>query len=179
MVGGFLAGCGAIFFVGLLGNVISKVFGITVNEGLLDTFEKLFSHNVVLVTLGIAACPAIAEEMLFRGVLFSALKDKVKPVYSVLIVSVLFGLFHMDLLKFFTTGAIGVLLCLIVYYGGSIFPSMLAHFMVNFLSVIIAKYGSSQMQQILNNPVAGIIGLAVAIAGLLIIKKSNQEVKEK
>ena len=80
----------------------------------------------------------------------------------------------MDVLKFFTTGAIGAFLCLIVYYSGSIFPSMLAHFTVNFLSVLISKYGTEQIAQIINNPVAGIIGLCVVITGLLIVRYSSK-----
>ncbi|MBO4912252.1 MAG: CPBP family intramembrane metalloprotease [Butyrivibrio sp.] len=174
-VGGVLVGCGALLFAMLLGTVILKTTGITVNQGLVETFEKFFSHNVIVATLCIAGTPAIAEEMLFRGVVFSAIKDKMKPVYSVLIVSVLFGLFHMNLLKFFTTGAIGALLCLIVYYGGSIYPAMLAHFMVNFLSTVISKYGTEQVTKILSNPVMGIIGFGVAIAGLLIVKYSSKK----
>ena len=94
MVGGVITGIGAFFVAAILGDIIMKVTGITVNEGLSDTLTGFFSHNVIAAVLCVALTPAIAEEMLFRGIVFSALKDKVKPVYSVLIVSVLFGLFH-------------------------------------------------------------------------------------
>ena len=175
LVGGVITGIGAFFVAAILGDIIMKVTGITVGEGLSDAFKEFFSHNAVMATLCIALTPAIAEEMLFRGVLLSALKDKVKPVYTVLIVSVLFGLFHMDLLKFFTTGFIGAIFCLIVYYGGSIFPSMFAHFTVNFISVIVAKYVSEQTANMLTDPIFGIIGLVLVIVGLFIVKNSNKE----
>ena len=175
LVGGVITGIGAFFVAAILGDIIMKVTGITVNEGLSDTLTGFFSHNVIAAVLCVALTPAIAEEMLFRGIVFSALKDKVKPVYSVLIVSVLFGLFHMDLLKFFTTGALGAILCLTVYFGGSIFPSMLAHFMVNSISVIMAKYATEQMINTLNEPIFGIIGFGLVVIGLFIVKNSNKK----
>lgn len=175
LVGGVITGIGAFFVAAILGDIIMKVTGITIGEGLSDAFKEFFSHNAVMATMCIALTPAIAEEMLFRGVLLSALKDKVKPVYTVLIVSVLFGLFHMDLLKFFTTGFIGAIFCLIVYYGVSIFPSMFAHFTVNFISVILAKYVSEQTANMLTDPIFGIIGLVLVIVGLFIVKNSNKE----
>ena len=178
LVGGVLTGIGGFLIASILGDAIMKVTGITVNERLVDTFMKFYSQNVILVTVCVALTPAIAEEMFFRGVLFSALKDKLKPVYSVLIVSVLFGLFHMDLIKFFTTGALGAILCLLTYYGGSIFPSMFAHFTINFISIILTKYATEQMAQSLNNPVFGIVGVAAVAVGLFIVKNSNKKIVE-
>ncbi len=175
---GVLIGVGGFLFAALVGNVISNMFGLTVSDALAKTFEKYFSQNVVLATVCIALTPAIAEEMFFRGVLFGALKDKLKPVFSVMIVSVLFGVFHMDVLKFFTTGSLGVILCLVLYYSGSIFPSMFAHFTINFISVIAGKYATEHFSEMITRPIFGIAGLAVVILGLMLIKYLNREVKE-
>ena len=84
----------------------------------------------------------------------------------------------MDLIKFFTTGALGAILCLLTYYGGSIFPSMFAHFTINFISIILTKYATEQMAQSLNNPVFGIVGVAAVAVGLFIVKNSNKKIVE-
>ena len=72
----------------------------------------------------------------------------------------------------------GVILCLTLYYSGSIFPSMFAHFTINFISVIAGKYATEHFSEMITRPIFGIAGLAVVILGLMLIKYLNREVKE-
>lgn len=98
--------------------------------------------------LVIALAPAICEEALFRGYLLAAAKKKFKPVTAILIVAALFGIYHLSLVKFFTTGLLGAAFCYVVYKTGSIFLSCLMHFINNAISVVFMFYEQEMMEMI-------------------------------
>jgi hypothetical protein len=56
-------------------------------------------------------------------------------VFAILITSVVFAAFHMDLVHSTAVVAIGIYLGWLSWASGSIFPAMIAHFVNNFLSV--------------------------------------------
>lgn len=93
----------------------------------------------------IAIIAPICEELVFRGYLFSGLRSKGSAVFAILLSSLIFGIYHMSLLKLFTTGFLGILLCLALEYSGSIFIPMLMHIMNNAFSVILMFYGESML----------------------------------
>lgn len=91
----------------------------------------------------IAIIGPICEEIVFRGYLFSGLRSKGNAVFAILCSSLIFGIYHMSLLKLFTTGFLGIILCLAVEYSGSIFNSMLMHIINNAFSVVFMYYEDS------------------------------------
>lgn len=104
------------------------------------TFSGIMSGNALGVFIVIAITPAICEEMLFRGMIFHAMKEKYSIRTAIIVVATLFGIFHMSLIKLIPTGLLGMVLCIIVYMTGSIFPAMLMHFINNSFSVLISCY---------------------------------------
>lgn len=112
----------------------------SVNESFGQILDGVTFVQALLV---IALAPAICEEALFRGYLLAATKKKFKPVAAILIVAALFGIYHLSLVKFFTTGLLGAAFCYVVYKTGSIFLSCLMHFINNAISVILVYYGEN------------------------------------
>lgn len=98
--------------------------------------------------LVLALVPAICEETLFRGYLFSAAAGKFKPFTAIMLVAGAFGIYHFSLVKFFTTGLLGLALCYATYRSGSIFLSCLMHFLNNAFAVILL-YREDTMSRIL------------------------------
>ena len=88
-----------------------------------------------------ALAPAVCEEALFRGYLYSASKKKFKPYTAMLIVAAVFGIYHLSLVKFFTTGILGFAFCYVVYRTESIVTSSVMHFLNNLVSVVVMFYG--------------------------------------
>lgn len=83
----------------------------------------------------VAVCPAVCEEMLFRGYLLHRLRPL--PVWGrALVCGVLFGAFHLDPLRFLPTAILGVALSWAVLQNRSLLPGMLMHFFNNGLSVL-------------------------------------------
>jgi len=83
------------------------------------------------ILLVAAVMPAICEEIFFRGVLQGILSKNLPKEKLLLLIGILFGVFHLSMFRFLPTGLLGILLAFLTYASGSIFPSMLLHFMHN------------------------------------------------
>lgn len=80
---------------------------------------------------------AIAEEVIFRGLAFSALKEKNYPVYKIFLISGLtFGLIHWSQgpVAIAATAVTGSALMFCMWRTGSIYPTIIAHYVINYLS---------------------------------------------
>jgi sodium transport system permease protein len=84
----------------------------------------------------IALMPAICEELAFRGILLSGLRRKLRPVALVVVIGIVFGLFHVSLFRIAPTAVLGMILTVIALMTGSVFPGMLLHAGNNALGVI-------------------------------------------
>lgn len=96
---------------------------------------SLFSSMLI-----IAALAAVSEELLFRSVLQKGLMRLFKNVHVAIIVTAfVFSAFHMDFFGFFPRFILGLMLGYIFWMSGSIFPSMLMHF-VNNATIVMLYY---------------------------------------
>ena len=135
-------------------------------------FADILSGNVLAVLLVIALAPAVCEEMLFRGVILHSLQAKYRVPSAIAITAVLFGLYHMSLIKFIPTGLLGMVFCIVVWKTGSIYPAMLMHFINNAISVIISCY-PEQIEKVLpvlyKNTLSASEVLCLCGAGLVLV----------
>ena len=123
----------------VLSTIVITVFHLNVsNED--AGLKMLIGDNFPVMVLLIAILPAICEEMMFRGYIFSALRTGVKPVKAIIISAIIFGAYHMSAAKFLTTAVLGGLICCMTYRSGSILPGMLMHLLNNFLSCFATFY---------------------------------------
>lgn len=109
-------------------------------ENVADTFSAIMNGNAVSVFLVLAAAPAVCEEMLFRGLIYHSMKAGYRTFTAIAVSAALFGIYHMSLVKLIPTGLLGMVLCYVVYKTGSIYPSMMMHFINNALSVYVSYY---------------------------------------
>ncbi len=112
---------------------------LNIPEKLLRINETLFTSSgaweLAFVVLAIAVTPAICEEVLFRGYVQRTFERTV-GWKSVLIVGILFGLYHMQPLGLLTLSGLGLVLGYFYYASKSLFPGMAAHFTNNLLVVV-------------------------------------------
>ncbi|MCI6914264.1 MAG: ABC transporter permease subunit [Lachnospiraceae bacterium] len=135
-VAALFMGCGTMLIGIILTSFVSMLFPTEaemVSSGLMN---ELMSDNELLTFAVVALTPAVCEEMLFRGFLFSAFRGRYKIVVSVLLTAVIFGVYHMSIVRFFTTALLGAALAVIVYYSDSIFPAMMMHAINNGIAVL-------------------------------------------
>ncbi|MCQ2564674.1 MAG: CPBP family intramembrane metalloprotease [Clostridia bacterium] len=85
--------------------------------------------------------PALFEEFLHRGILLNAGKKYGNTRVALLISSLLFGLMHLNINQFFYAAILGFLMGNVVLASNSIIPSIIIHFINNFLSTLVT-YGA-------------------------------------
>lgn len=105
-----------------------------------DAMGQLFAdrnYGIVPLLLIIAVSPAICEEVLFRGVITSGFR-RILPIWpTIVLVGILFGLFHLSIYKVVLTGISGALFTYLVVRSGSIFLPMLGHLILNGLAILL------------------------------------------
>lgn len=181
IVSAIIIGAGNI----LINMVLTSVFSLFMN----DSTDEM-NQSMQLITDGrpfiqllliIGILPAVCEEILFRGYLYSSVKNRMKPLSAMIIVSLTFGLYHMNLIQSTVTAILGMILVYSVYSTECIFVSMIIHAMNNSFSVICMSYPDNAVISRINGiqPVQGIIifaltGALFIFAGFYIIKKHKR-----
>lgn len=135
-------------------------------------------YNLILI----AAIPAIAEELFFRGVIQRLLVQISRRAWiGVLLASLFFSLLHGEMLGFFPRVALGMVLGLIYYISGNLWYSILAHFINNGAQVLLLFLFQKHLITFdltasTSTPlVAGIISLAIVFGLFLIFWKFMAE----
>lgn len=98
-----------------------------------ETTERFMTEGSLLSGLLIvAALAAISEELLFRSVIQKAFVKICKNAHiGIILTAIVFSAFHGDFFGFFPRFILGLMLGYMFYLSGSIFPSMLMHFVNN------------------------------------------------
>lgn len=81
----------------------------------------------------------IIEEIVFRGVLFPALRRRLGVVAGIVVSSVFFTLVHLNPLQMISVLPLGIYLAIMYQRTGSIYPGMLLHASWNLLVLLIAQ----------------------------------------
>ncbi len=103
-------------------------------------YGELLAYPLPLLLLVMAFMPAVGEELFFRGLLFGSWKYRLGPLAAMVVSSLIFGGFHMSLVKLLPTAMLGLCFSYVVWKTGSIYPSMILHFMNNLLALMMMKY---------------------------------------
>lgn len=111
-----------------------------------DAFQVFSGLPLGSTLLMLAVTPAICEETVMRGAVLSGYRN-VNTHKAAIMNGFLFGIFHLNLQQFFYAFAIGVIFAYLVIITGSIFSSMLCHFICNGTSFTIAYFASKNVTQ--------------------------------
>lgn len=87
----------------------------------------------LFLTVGVLA--PIAEEIIFRGLIFRRMRDELKPVTAIILSSLAFGLYHGNMVQFLYASLLGSLLAVIYHRTGTLWTSILAHMAANLWSL--------------------------------------------
>jgi membrane protease YdiL (CAAX protease family) len=110
-------------------------------------------ERFVQLLLIAAALPAVAEEVLFRGVVLSGFRSRFPTVVAVLAVGLVFGVFHLTpqtAFRFLPTAWLGVLLAWVVVVSGSLPLATILHFANN--ATILAATAFPQTRERVAEP---------------------------
>lgn len=90
-----------------------------------------------------AITPGICEEVMFRGVMFSAY-EKMGAKKAILITALLFGVFHFNIQNFLAPTFLGILIAYMVYKTNSIYTGVIAHATNNVIALVLLKSVGNQ-----------------------------------
>ena len=152
----------------LFGVSVSLIFNITVYN-LNDIFNFTNRYNRTLPFLTVLICTGILgpilEEILFRGIVYNKLKEFNSNMRSIILCSIMFGVFHFDIIN--GIYAFGVSFILIYLYEkyNTLFAPILTHIFLNSTIIILMEIG------ILSNLVVSTVLVIVSVLILLFLKK--------
>ncbi len=145
--------------------------------------EGIMSVEMAAALLIVSLSPAVCEEMVFRGVFFNSVWNKThKKWATILIVGIVFGIFHGSVWRFVPTAILGIVMGYILFETNNMFYNMLFHAINNAFPVLMmfavdTSSAASQVETMLEDPEAyqkmllpGLgIYLFMAAIGLLIL----------
>ena len=97
-----------------------------------DTIGGLLLNLVI-----VALIPAVGEELTFRGVLQQSLTRKMNPHVAIILSAAIFSFIHFQFYGFLPRMFLGILLGYMFYITGSLWTSILMHFLNNGAAVVL------------------------------------------
>jgi len=118
----------------LLWMYLLKGIGVTPVDWLAELDNQVFR------IMAIAVFPAIVEEIAFRGLIQHWLQIAIKPWRAIILASFLFALMHGNIVGLPYLFLVGMLLGWAKWKSGSLYPSMLIHFLHNLVVIELFPY---------------------------------------
>lgn len=140
-----------------------------------NTVQDLFL-NLVLV----AVFAGVGEELFFRGVLQRLFIKLFKsPWAGILVTAFIFSAIHLQFYGFIPRFILGILLGLIYWYSGSLWPAIIAHFAYDAFAVIMIWFNPALADQesvtvsLGNKTLLAGISLALVIGIVILMKRRS------
>ena len=114
-------------------NLLSMMFATNFVNG---TGQQLMENPFLVNLFVMAVVPAVVEELIFRGVLYHAYREK-GVILGAVACGLAFGIMHLNLNQFCYATVLGIIFCIFVEITGSIFSSITAHFVINGWNVLL------------------------------------------
>jgi tetratricopeptide (TPR) repeat protein/membrane protease YdiL (CAAX protease family) len=136
------AACLALFFVWLGNSGYVKLMAVITHRPAppphnLPFIEETIKGRPALAIVAVAMLMPMAEEVLFRGLLFGALQKRLGGGWTILTTAIVFGASHGDFFYFVPLTAIGVVLGWARNRTGSVWVSALVHILNNALALAV------------------------------------------
>lgn len=156
----------AALLVGLATWYVDLRFALAINPpGDTSALEHVIEHASILPALVVLAIvPAIAEELIFRGVLARSLARRLPVAAAVAISAVAFSGYHGVPAQMIGTFPLALLLGLLAVRSDSVLPCMLAHALNNEIVVLVSHDTTGVMAWVFSHPTASLVAACVVLA---------------
>lgn len=128
--------------------LVTLIIGYFFPQGLTDVsngLQNVFTSVPMWVAfIIIAVMPAICEEALHRGLILSSLGSVNNKWLRVLYMGIIFGIFHLDPVRFLPTAILGMALSYVMIETRNIILPVIFHFVNNGLATLISFTSKSQ-----------------------------------
>lgn len=180
---GFLKTAACVFFgsaVCMLANIpanmvvnVEKVFGFSGEMPQYPLTDNPLILALYFVT--IAVIPPVVEELLFRGMVLHSLR-KYGDGFAIVASAMLFGLYHGNFVQMVFAFIAGLVMALVVVRTGSLWTSILIHFInnsVSFALEMVQRYAGDEFANQVNYIVMGVMVALGLIAVIWLMAKDR------
>ena len=152
------------------GSGISQIF-----QGYSAAFTASFDgQNVILLVAVTCVLGPVAEEVIFRGIIFRRARAYLGPVGGAIVSALLFGLYHANVVQFIYAAAAGMLFALWYHESGSLKICAAAHAAMNLWAVLLSRgFGISSLDPATWSPALPVAEGIVAAAGIFCILRKK------
>ena len=131
--------------------------------------------QLVWIFFALALTPAICEELLFRGFILGRFLETGQPGQSLMMSSLMFGLFHRNLPALLPTTLAGVMLAFVVWRTGSLYCGILIHALVNTWAILVVNTRLGELLPWTRQPSQVPIALlALSVLGVVVAGRQLQ-----
>ena len=159
----------AVSILGLtFNNLIAMTPLMDVSVGFQEANEEFFGGTLLYELLGSCLLVPIAEELLFRGLVYQRLRRMFGTGAGIFLSALLFGIVHANWVQFLYAGALGILLAYLAERTGCLLAAMLGHIGANLVAVLRQHTGWLAFSY--EADVAGVlftVGMLMVGAGIL------------
>ncbi len=128
--------------------------------------------ELLLNLIVVAAIPAFAEELLFRGIIQRNFEKLFKnPHAAIWLAAIIFSTFHMQFEGFLPRMLLGAMLGYFIYWTGSLWIAIIAHFVYNAIQIVAIYLYSNKISTIdidqIDNAPFGLIIISIIFVSVL------------
>ena len=114
---------------------------LQMSEGFQEANQAFFAGGVWVEILASGLLIPIAEELLFRGVVFKRLRVYVGEWPAIILSAVIFGAFHVNTVQFIYATILGLILAFIVMKTRRVSMAIFGHMAVNLVAILRTETG--------------------------------------
>lgn len=132
-----LLGAGLAFYVNLFVGIIQIFIQDNTYQNMMESITTGYSLWEMLLWMGIVA--PLAEEMIFRWLMYLRLRDYMKIPVAAIVSGIIFGLFHGNFVQFIYAGILGSIMAYILEMSGNLWSSAFVHIGANVFSLLLTE----------------------------------------
>ena len=157
----------------LLGTLATLIVGFFFPDGMAEVgiaMNDIFTSIPMWIAyLIIAVMPAICEEALHRGFIQTSMKSIRREWVIVLVMGLIFGVFHLDPYRFAATSILGMALTYVMLKTRNILMPAFFHLINNSLSVIVSFATANSLQTMEQTDTSAALSSGLGIGSYMII----------
>ena len=132
-----------VIWIGYLNSLLPVPDSITaIQESQYEMIRDFLTRDGVLMfaLFAVAVVPGVCEEVLFRGYVMRAFEKSWGILTAIVVSGFVFGLFHLQITNLLPLATLGMVLGIMTWLSGSIWPAVAAHFLNNAMAVLAASW---------------------------------------
>ncbi|MBR3761156.1 MAG: HAD hydrolase-like protein [Lachnospiraceae bacterium] len=122
-------------------NIVFASIGLLQVADYKEAADNLYSVGLGAGLLLYGIYSPLAEELVFRGILFTQGKTLMKPSYAAILSAVAFGIYHGNSIQMVYSIALGLVLAYAYHYSGQFVVPVVLHAIINVIVYVASNYG--------------------------------------